>query len=380
MVSGILRPLVQRDPQEHGRTATTLELLLDLASVIAIASAAAGLHHAISENHAVEGIVSFVLSFFGIWWAWMNYSWFASAYDDGSRNFRLSTFVFIAGALVMAAGISRFFKDHNLALIVVGYLIMRAVMIWLWLCAAYSDPAHRKTAQRYAFGIAGAQIYWCLLLLADSSSSLFLVFFVIGAALELSVPFWAERSGMTPWHRHHIIERYGLLNIIVLGELMLTATGSLRALAELPVFDVRLVHLFLCAALITFSFWSLYFTEEDHLGSREHSRVFSWGYGHVLVFAAGAATGAGIGVLVDVLTGHSKVSLAVGDAAVAIPVALYMAGLWLVRDRFLFNGWRFWLLPAAALIAAMTPFLPAALELLTATTVITAILRGRKAV
>lgn len=379
MPAKLLHPLKQRDPNEHGRVATTLELLLDLASVIAIASAAAGLHHAISENHVTDGLLSFAMAFFGIWWAWMNYTWFASAYDDGSRNFRLSTFTFIAGALIMAAGITQFFKNHDLSLIVAGYVVMRVVMIWLWLCAAKADSAHRQTALRYATGIAITQAYWCALLLIDPQSSAFLVMFLVGVIGELAVPFVAERSGMTPWHRHHVIERYGLLNIIVLGELMLAAAGSLREMAEQPVFDVRLMHVFLCAALITFSFWSLYFTDDEHLENREHARAFSWGYGHIFLFAAGAATGAGFGVLVDILTHHSEASLQVGDAAVAIPVAIYLAGLWLVRDRFICKGWRFWLLPVAALFAVATPFLPAALELCTATAVAAAVVRGRAA-
>lgn len=47
---------------------------------------------------------------------------------------------------------------------------------------------------------------------------------------EISVPVIAETVHETPWHRHHIIERYGLLTIIVLGELILSAANSIAAL------------------------------------------------------------------------------------------------------------------------------------------------------
>ena len=43
------------------------------------------------------------------------------------------------------------------------------------------------------------------------------------------MPVWAERVGTTPWHRHHIVERYGLMNIIVLGETLLAAVLAIRA-------------------------------------------------------------------------------------------------------------------------------------------------------
>lgn len=119
-----IRPMPPRDIHEGHRPATPLELLFDLVSVIAIAAAAAGLHHAISENHIVEGVFKFCLAFFGIWWAWMNYTWFASAYDNGDTFFKLLTMVIMVGALTMAAGISSFFATHDLALIVIGYVIM----------------------------------------------------------------------------------------------------------------------------------------------------------------------------------------------------------------------------------------------------------------
>ena len=70
-----------RSPHEAHRTATPLELLFDLVFVVAIAQAASGLHHAIAEDHAMAGLIGYLMVFFAIWWAWMNFTWFASAYD-----------------------------------------------------------------------------------------------------------------------------------------------------------------------------------------------------------------------------------------------------------------------------------------------------------
>ncbi|MFD2499093.1 hypothetical protein ACFSTI_09975 [Rhizorhabdus histidinilytica] len=50
-----IRPMHPRDPAEPHRAATALELLFDLVTVIAIAAAAEGLHHAIAEAHAGQG-------------------------------------------------------------------------------------------------------------------------------------------------------------------------------------------------------------------------------------------------------------------------------------------------------------------------------------
>jgi low temperature requirement protein LtrA len=46
-----LAPLARRDRHEPSRVATPLEVFFDLVTVIAVAAAAAGLHHALAEGH-----------------------------------------------------------------------------------------------------------------------------------------------------------------------------------------------------------------------------------------------------------------------------------------------------------------------------------------
>jgi low temperature requirement protein LtrA len=378
-----LRPMQARDVHQPHRVATSLELLFDLVTVIAVASAAAGLHHAIAGGHATDGVVRFAMAFFGIWWAWMNYTWFASAYDNDDVLFRLLTLAIMGGALAIASGIELFFKSLDLTMVVTGYVIMRVGMVVLWLRAARGDPARRTTALTYALGIALVQVYWAGLLWVDSSSSVRLtLLFALGAAFEIAVPALAERSGRTPWHRHHIIERYGLLNIIVLGETLLAGSLALRAVTG-EHFQIALVRVALSSIVIVFSMWWLYFSKEEHLQSQDLGRSLTWGYGHVLIFAAGAAVGAGFAVVVDIVSGHAQVLLKVGNYAVAVPVALYLLGLWFVRDRFYFDGAARHVLPAFAALVLLVPLQPLALEgvagLLAVSVFIRSRLTGREA-
>lgn len=327
-----------RDPHEPHRSSTPLELLFDLVSVIAIAAAAAGLHHAIVEAHPGVGLLKFAGAFFAIWWAWMNYTWFASAYDNDDVLFRLLTLLIMVGALTMAAGVKPFFAATDMRLIVTGFVIMRLAMVLLWLRAAHHDPARRRTAIWYAVGIAMVQVYWvALLLFQPHAQALFYSLFALGALLELTVPALAERQGITPWHRHHIIERYGLLNIIVLGETLLAGSMALGQ-ASGENFDPVLIRVALASLVIVFSMWWLYFSREEHLADKNLSATLTWGYGHALIYMSGAAVGAGFAVLVDVVSQHAKTSLRTGLFAVAVPVALYLAGLWFVRDRFALKG------------------------------------------
>lgn len=370
------RPLSPRSPDEVHRAATPLELLFDLVSVIAIAAAALGLHHAIAEAHAVQGIITFLMAFFAIWWAWMNYTWFASAYDNDDALFRLLTMLIMGGSLFMAAGIGPLFKSGDLTMVILGYIIMRVGMIALWLRAAVSDPDHRSTAMTYAIGIGLVQVFWVSFLFLQPLTPAFVYgLFIVGVVLELAVPVIAERKNTTPWHRHHIIERYGLLNIIVLGETFLAGVISLQQVANGET-NIAFVHIAISALVIVFSMWWLYFSQEEHLQTSDLNRALVWGYGHFIIFASGAAVGAGFAVLVDVISGHAKASLLVGDYAVGIPVAIYMLGLWFVRDHFCLTGNAKLVLPIFAVLVLLAPLTPLALEGIAAMTALSVLVRN----
>jgi low temperature requirement protein LtrA len=47
-----------RDPHEHHRAATPLELLFDLTFVVAFGAAGNELAHALAENHVASGLVA----------------------------------------------------------------------------------------------------------------------------------------------------------------------------------------------------------------------------------------------------------------------------------------------------------------------------------
>ena len=78
-----------RDPHEAHRVATPLELLFDLTFVTAFGFAAAQLAHALAEGHYSVGLLGFSLASFAICWAWVNFSWFSSAYDIDDAHVRL---------------------------------------------------------------------------------------------------------------------------------------------------------------------------------------------------------------------------------------------------------------------------------------------------
>lgn len=323
-------PMTNRDPKEVHRQASFLELFFDLCFVVAIAQAASQFHHAVAEDHIIFGIIGFLTLFFAIWWAWMNFTWFASAYDNDDVPFRLAAFAQITGALILAAGVAQGFQNQNFDIIFVGYVVMRIGLVSLWIRAAVHDPPRRTTAIKYAVGITVAMIGWAVLLLYNWP----LWGFWIMAAFELAVPAWAERSAQTPWHPDHIAERYGLLTIIVLGESILSATNAVQvALVEQEATGGLLFETVVGGLMIVFSFWWLYFSKPAHDFLNTYKKAFIWGYGHYFIFASIAAVGAGLAVNMEQATHHTEITEITAAASVTIPAAVYLIMLWLIHIR-----------------------------------------------
>jgi low temperature requirement protein LtrA len=339
-----------RPVDEEHRVATPLELLFDLTFVVAVAQVAAELAHGIADDQVGDSVLGFVMVFFAIWWAWMNFTWFASAYDTDDVPYRLLTLVQMAGVLVFAAGIHDAFGSQNFLTGTIGYVIMRVAMLAQWARAARSDPEHRQTAYRFVLGIAVVQVAWLLRLLLPHGAGL-AVFFLLVVA-ELAVPVWAERARMTAWHPHHIAERYGLFTIIVLGECVLASNVALQVVVEDTGWDLDLLLVGGGGLCLLFALWWMYFLKEAGDGlARRRELGFVWGYGHYAIFGSLAALGAGLEVTVDAVSHHVEASDQLVAMAVVVPVALYLATVWLLHAP-LGEGYRASVVPMSLAIVA----------------------------
>jgi low temperature requirement protein LtrA len=149
--------------------------------------------------------------------------------------------------------------------------------------------------------------------------------------VEVAGPYVAEhiRDG-TPWHGHHIAERYGLMVIIALGEGLLGTTAALAVLidkgwtVEIGVFGVAGV------ALIFGTWWTYFVIPHGHLITAYRDRVFGWGYGHIVVFGSVVAIGAGLHAAAYYLQDHSALSATGTVLALVVPLAVYFGCLFLL--------------------------------------------------
>jgi low temperature requirement protein LtrA len=348
-----LRRMSGRDPNEAHRSATPLELLFDLTFVVAFSQAGSEAAHLLELGHFVPAVLAFAFAVFAICLAWINYSWFASAYDNDDIFFRIATMVVMLGVLVLALGLPPMFSSVDEGervdngVMVAGYVIMRVALIALWLRVARHDPARRRSGLAYAIVIGIAQIGWVTLIFIDPPLPVTFGIIVVLGAIDLSGPYLVERKvGGTPWHAHHIAERYGLLVIITLGEVVLGTIMAISAVVQVQGWTAEAALVAFGGTSLAFGLWWVYFTMPSaKVLTRFRERGFVWGYGHVLIFGALAATGAGLHVAAYVIEGVAHIGTVEAILTVVIPVGVFSFALFTLYSLLLrqFDPFHIWL-------------------------------------
>lgn len=329
-----------REVSEKHRVASSLELIFDLVFAAAFGVAGVQLSHGYATGHIGASVLAFGFAMAAIVWAWINFSWFSSAFDTDDWLFRVTTMVQMAGVIVLAIGLPDMFASIdagqvlNNQTMVLGYVIMRIALTVQWLRVARQSQ-YRTAAGLYIGFVGTAQIGWVLLALAPLSLGTSAVCAIFLFLLEWAGPVLAERkaekygAGSTPWHPHHIAERYSLLTIVTLGE---TVIGTIAAAQDIQAnigwaFDTIVV--IGAGVAMTFALWWTYFlVPAGEVLAVRRDKSFVWGYGHAIIFASIAAIGAALHLLADVFREEHPVTVQTAIWAIAIPVIIFTVALY----------------------------------------------------
>ncbi|CDO06079.1 low temperature requirement A [Mycolicibacterium cosmeticum] len=333
-----LRVMAGRDPHEQHRVATPLELLFDLTFVVGFGTAASQFAHALTADHVFPGLISFLFATFAICWAWINFTWFASAYDTDDWMYRVTTMVQMVGVVILTLGIPDVFAsiehgEHvDNAVLVAGYVVMRVGLIAQWLRAAAQDAPRRRACLTYATLLGVVQIGWIAQIFTHTSLPVTAAWVGLMLVLEMAVPVVAERwGGGTPWHAHHISERYGLMAIIALGEGVVGTVATLSAVVQEQGWSVDAILVTVAGIGLTFGMWWVFFTvPTGDLLHAHREQSFWFGYLPIFLFGSIVATGAGLHVAAYYLEGNSKLGSVGTVFSVVIPVGLFVCLVFLI--------------------------------------------------
>jgi low temperature requirement protein LtrA len=353
-----------RDPHEPHRAATPLELLFDLTFATSFGLAASEVASVLAQGHFIAGLVGFGFASFAICWAWINFSWFSSAYDTDDWVFRIVTMVQMIGVLVLAAGLPRMFASIERSghldnsVMVLGYVIMRIALVFQWLRAAKDDPARRNICLIYAATISIAQVGWVVQIVVPLAGAGAIILGGILVLIEMTGPPLAERqAGGTPWHAHHIAERHSLFAIIALGEGVVGTVAALSAVVGRQGWTLDAMLVGIAGMGLTFGMWWVYYlVPSGDILQRHRNRAFGWGYIQMLIVTCIVATGAGLRVAAFFIEGRARIPAVAVVLAVAVPVGaflglMYALSYYLVRRTYFFKTW---LLIATAGVFALT--------------------------
>lgn len=343
-----------RDPSEEHRASTPLELLFDLTFVVAFSAASSQTAELLEVGHFAAAWTGFGIAVFATIWAWVNFTWLASAYDNDDVFFRIATLVEMTGVIVIALGIPQLFHSIDEGahidnrVMVAGYVVMRVAAVALWLRAARYDPARRRVCLTYAVAITIAQVGWVAVIIMSMPLTATLILIVILTIVEFAGPLLAERTdGGTPWHPHHIAERYSLLVIITIGEVILGTVLAVSATVDELGWSTEAVLVAASGIGLAFGLWWIYFSlPSARVLVRHRERAITWAFTHIIVFGALVATGAGLHVAAASISGEHHISTMTAVALVAVPVLVFELTLvaiysMLVRNVGAYHPWVF---------------------------------------
>ncbi len=354
-----------RDPHEEHRVATPLELLFDLTFVIAFGVAASQFAHLMAEGHVSAGLAGFGFSAFAIWWAWMNFTWFASAYDTDDWIYRVMTMLQMVGVIILAIGIPPVFAsiEHgghvDNVVMVAGYVVMRIALVGAVVTGRQAGsappvgvPDLRVHGRRRADRVGGADLR------ADLTDGLLRHRIDAdgrggqwprgGRAADEWHPVARPSRRRTLWAAgdHRVGRRRGRHGGV------LDCGGGEHG------WSTDAILLVASGIGLTFGMWWVYFlVPAGALLHAQRTLSFWYGYLHLAVFAAIVATGAGLHVAAYYVDGESKLSSVGTVLAVAIPVGIYLVAMFviyslLVRDLDLLHALLL-VLAAAVLLAGV---------------------------
>lgn len=274
-------------PHGGARIVGWLELFYDLVFVAGIVT------FSDAVSFAADGDVIAVVTaaFAAVWWIWVTTTLFTNRFradDLGQRALILVQMVLLTLiSLLVGDGAGRHegFVSIAYALLCLDVAVMHARKIQ----GSTDARAAFATARRNEFAIATVPF----LAAAVIGGPARYVLWVIGLAV-IVVPVVAYRfgrvQGEAPIDEDHLVERFGLLTIIVCGESfvkvsLLASDGSLESL-DLIVLGALFV--------LVFSMWWSYFDDVPEAGLPSTiGRLHGWFFGHLLlqVFLVGVAVG-----------------------------------------------------------------------------------------
>jgi low temperature requirement protein LtrA len=294
------------DPHRH---ATWLELFYDLIFVVTIRDVTHILSHTHDGHLDVLQFWKFVLIFVPLWWIWASHTMYANRFDADDRQHRLATLVIMFLLIVVSGLIGERFVA-GFGAIVVCYASAKYVI-----AAMYFASRQRHQESAALAGVVGRVVMGGATL--SLASVLFpppwrYAVFYAGILFDLLafVFFLPRHLQAIPVHTDHLVERVGLLTIIILGESVFSLSAGLANIS----WTAQRMATAATGFVMVSAIWWVYFDSFHLLTERKLTTGHSVLYSHLLVFVGLSVLASLIrhAVLGDMVESDFRILAAVG--------------------------------------------------------------------
>jgi len=259
--------------RSENRHATWLELFFDLVFVAVIGVITHDLAHTHDGHIGAEQLIRFPLVFIPVWWIWMTHTLYANRFDRDNREHRL----FSLGIMAIMVVLSTFAEDslgESFAYFALLYGFVRLMLAYLYWTIHRSKESEVIFAKDLSAAISVGAIVSISSVFFDGSVKYFLFYLgiVIDAGWQILL---RHKLNSRPVDRAHLVERIGLLAIIILGESVIAMVGSLDH-ESWNLFDITSAT---TGFLLIGAIWWIYF---DSFSTLERAKRLTTG--NVLIF------------------------------------------------------------------------------------------------
>ncbi len=290
------QPPRKASDRELDRSVTFLELFYDLIYVALIAQLA----HALAEHVTVAGVLNFAFLFIIVWWAWFNGSTYHDIHGNNDIRTRVFTFLQMFTVAFMAVFAHNALGEGSVGF-ALSYTAFQLILTYLWWRTGVHDPNHRPLSRPYSFAFLVTTLLFTVSVLVPAPYRFYL--WGIAVLISLILPFNTFLQGRKDTLIQEevdrildvspsLVERFGLLTIIVLGEVVV---GTVNGVAEHDHLTWTVGITAVLGMLIAIGLWWVYFDFVSHRKPQATmSKVGQWFYLHLPMTAGIAAVGAAV--------------------------------------------------------------------------------------
>ena len=267
----------------------------------------------------------YTFAYVPVWFSWVAATFYSNRFDTDDLSQRLITFAQMLTVAGMAASVA----ESAAIPFAISIGLFRLLIVASYARVRWSLPEVRVFANRMIVAMTVSSLIWFSSVFFEGNTRL--AIWAVAIALELGqslVPATRRAMSDIPLQFDHLVERFGLFTIIVLGETVLAVViGVAHAhwVASAVVFAA-------IGLTMSFSLWWIYFevVTGNPLKNLGGFRPFVWVYMHAPLVISITALGVGIEIAVFTEFGHQletrhalvlAVSLAVALLAIAVILA-----------------------------------------------------------